>query len=100
MDPREVEMVAIVNMQNITYDQKKEVEELENAEKRVEHLQIIDNARKEVDPEILQPGTKIRPDATAEDARKLAERLYGIVCSEISELISYDDRNFLIHADR
>lgn len=50
--------------------------------------------------EILKPGLKIRPDVSADDARKLAERLYGIVSKEISELMSYDDRNFLIHADR
>lgn len=50
--------------------------------------------------DILKPGTKIRPVVTEEDAIKLAERLYGITTSEICPLISYDDRNFLIHVDR
>lgn len=48
---------------------------------------------------ILKPGSKIRPQLEEEDAIRLAERLYGITTSKISELVSYDDRNFLIHVD-
>lgn len=52
-----------------------------------------------VDAVILKPGTKIRPQIEEEDVVRLAERLYGITTSKISELVSYDDRNFLIHVD-
>lgn len=48
---------------------------------------------------ILKPGSKIRPLVTEEDAIRLAERLYGISTRDISELMSYDDKNFLIHVD-
>lgn len=51
-------------------------------------------------PETLKPGSKIRPNVTEEDVRKLAERLYGIIVLEMCELDSYDDKNFLIQADR
>lgn len=50
-------------------------------------------------PAILKPGSKIRPQLEESDAIKLAERLYGITTSKISELVSYVDRNFKIHAD-
>lgn len=48
---------------------------------------------------ILKPGSKIRPQVSEEEAIRLAERLYGISTCDISELISYDDKNFLIHVD-
>lgn len=48
---------------------------------------------------ILKPGSKIRPQVTEEDAIRLAERLYGISTRDISELMAYDDKNFLIHVD-
>lgn len=51
------------------------------------------------DAVLLKPGSKIRPQLEKEDAVRLAERLYGITTSKISELVSYDDRNFLIHVD-
>lgn len=51
------------------------------------------------DQVILKPGTKIRPQVTEEEAVRLAERLYGISTRDISELVSYDDKNFLIHVD-
>ncbi|XP_055632177.1 hydroxylysine kinase [Toxorhynchites rutilus septentrionalis] len=51
-------------------------------------------------PETLKPGSKIRPIVTEEGVRKLAERLYGIIVLEMCELDSYDDKNFLIQADR
>lgn len=48
---------------------------------------------------ILKPGSKIRPQINEDEAIRLAERLYGISTRDISELVSYDDRNFLIHVD-
>lgn len=51
-------------------------------------------------PETLKPGSRIRPSVTEEDVRKLLERLYGIIVLEMCELDSYDDKNFLIQADR
>lgn len=48
---------------------------------------------------ILKPGSKIRPQVSEEEAVRLAERLYGISTRDISELVSYDDKNFLIHVD-
>lgn len=80
---------------------KQEMEALKIAESepKDQKEQEEDNADGD-DDEILKPGAKIRPEVNSDDARKLAERLYGIVSREISELESYDDRNFLIHADR
>lgn len=52
-----------------------------------------------VDAVVLKPGTKIRPQIEEEDVVRLAERLYGITTGKIKELVSYDDRNFLIHVD-
>lgn len=61
----------------------------------VDHnLEITDT-----DQVILKPGTKIRPQISEEEAVRLAERLYGISTRDITELISYDDKNFLIHVD-
>ncbi|XP_058812415.1 hydroxylysine kinase [Topomyia yanbarensis] len=54
----------------------------------------------ESDAVTLKPGSKIRPIVTEEDVRKLAERLYGIIILEMCELDSYDDKNYLIQADR
>lgn len=50
--------------------------------------------------EILKPGQKIRPEITLEEVERLVKRLYGIIVSEICELKSYDDRNYLIQVDR
>lgn len=62
-----------------------------------------ENAKKSeiTDPEqvMLKPGTKIRPQVSEDEAIRLAERLYGISTRDISELLSYDDKNFLIHVD-
>lgn len=52
------------------------------------------------EPQILQAGSKIRPEVDAAEVKRIAERLYGITSKYIGELPSYDDRNFLIHADR
>lgn len=112
MDPREVEMISIVNMQEVPEEIKKEVQDIESGVKlppsEIKKLKIVeDEAAKEEDvqddaegDEILQPGTKIKPEITETEVIKLAERLYGIVTKDITELNSYDDRNFLIHSDR
>lgn len=111
MDPREVEMISIVNMQEVPEEIKKEIQDIESGVKlppsELKKLKIVeDEAVKEDDEgddegdEILQPGKKIKPEITESEAIKLAERLYGIVTKDITELNSYDDRNFLIHSDR
>lgn len=107
MDPREVEMISIVNMQEVPEEIKKEIQDIESGVKlppsELKKLQIVDDVEPEQDVdegEILQPGKKIKPDITEAEAIKLAERLYGIVTKDITELNSYDDRNFLIHSDR
>lgn len=109
MDPREVEMISIVNMREVPEEIKKEIQDIESGVKlppsELKKLQIVED---EIVPEqdddegeeILQPGKKIRPEITESEAIKLAERLYGIVTKDITELNSYDDRNFLIHSDR
>lgn len=110
---QEIEMLAIINMQDVSEALRKGKEELskpppaaplesETASTAASLSTIGANpsVADDVSSEILKPGTKIRPDVNVEDARKLAERLYGIVASEIEELVSYDDRNFLIKADR
>lgn len=109
MDPREIEMISIVNMQEVSDELKKEIQDIESGVKlppsELKKLKIIedetvqDQDDDEVDV-ILQPGKKIKPEVTESDAIKLAERLYGIVTKDIVELNSYDDRNFLIHSDR
>ncbi|XP_017475430.1 PREDICTED: hydroxylysine kinase [Rhagoletis zephyria] len=48
---------------------------------------------------ILKPGSNIKPKVTSEDVESLVRRLYGITINEIKELISYDDRNYLIQPD-
>lgn len=53
----------------------------------------------ESDGVILRPGSKIRPIVSTGEAIRLAERLYGISTRDISELVSYDDKNYLIHVD-
>lgn len=49
--------------------------------------------------ELLQPGSNIKPKVTDENVESLVRRLYGITINEIKELISYDDRNYLIQPD-
>ncbi|KAJ6646077.1 Hydroxylysine kinase [Pseudolycoriella hygida] len=109
MDPREIEMISIVNMQEVPEEIKKEIQDIESGVKlppsELKKLQKIENEtvkeqEEEDSDEILQPGKKIKPEITEAEATKLAERLYGIVAKDITELISYDDRNFLIHSDR
>ena len=45
-------------------------------------------------------GTKIKPEITTEDAKRILLKVYGISSVEICELNSYDDRNFLVFADK
>lgn len=59
-----------------------------------------ENGAESVAQGTLKPGSPIRPLVSEEEVRKLAERLYGIIVLEMCELDSYDDRNFMIHADR
>lgn len=60
----------------------------------------LEEEKHEPEIEILQPGSKIRPEVDAAEVKRIAERLYGITSKYIGELPSYDDRNFLIHPDR
>lgn len=61
--------------------------------------EVMTNSTNSTETVILEPGSKIRPQLEEVDAIRLAESLYGISTDKISELVSYDDRNFLIHAD-
>ena len=47
----------------------------------------------------LKPGSDIKPKVTNEIVESLLRRLYGITIEEIKELISYDDRNYLVKED-
>jgi hydroxylysine kinase len=49
---------------------------------------------------VLKPGVKIKVETTEAQAKELALVRYGITTKEICELNSYDDRNFLIRADK
>lgn len=101
-DPREIEMLAIVNMQPVSDEVRQGIEMLALETRRQIETKLTEaaTAAEEADTAILTPGTKIRPEVSVDMARILAERLYGVVASEITELISYDDRNFLIKPDR
>ncbi|CAG0918253.1 unnamed protein product [Notodromas monacha] len=48
----------------------------------------------------LEPGTNIKPLLTTSEAVEICETLYGITPDNISEFVSYDDRNFLIQRER
>lgn len=45
-------------------------------------------------------GTKIKPQIEDVKVKELLDRLYGIRALNVCELNSYDDRNFLITADK
>ncbi|KAG5677973.1 hypothetical protein PVAND_007685 [Polypedilum vanderplanki] len=49
---------------------------------------------------ILKPGTKIKPLTDENEAKIILLKVYGIKVLEICELNSYDDKNFLIFADK
>lgn len=121
MDP-EVELKTLVNEQkpatgNPTANNNHSInavgavhvkDEITPAEVKTETAKTIEEvaAKKETESSgaadennILKPGTKIRPIISEEEAVRFAERLYGITTKEITELKSYDDRNFLIQVD-
>lgn len=86
----ELEMINTVNQTDQQNARKAEIED-EKPEPKTEP---------EPECHILQAGSKIRPEVDACEVKRIAERLYGITSKYIGELPSYDDRNFLIHADR
>lgn len=43
---------------------------------------------------------KIKPQVYESSAKEIALRIYGIKVLEICELNAYDDKNFLIFADK
>lgn len=44
----------------------------------------------------LQPGQRIKPNVSVEQAKKLVESLYNLQVETIKELNSYDDNNFYV----
>merc|ERR1712168_1482925 len=50
--------------------------------------------------DVLQPGQIIRPILDQDVAKKLIESLYGLQVLKITELISYDDKNYKIEVDQ
>ena len=53
-----------------------------------------------VRPKEVQPWKQtIKPIVSAETARCLVERLYGLRVQSVNELNSYDDRNWHVHVD-
>lgn len=48
---------------------------------------------------VLNPGEKVQPDVSKEEAGRLLQCLYGMSAIEVEELSSYDDKNFHIHVD-
>lgn len=48
---------------------------------------------------VLNPGEKVQPDVSKEEAGRLLQRLYGMSAISVDELSSYDDKNFHIHVD-
>ncbi|CAD5115365.1 DgyrCDS4344 [Dimorphilus gyrociliatus] len=49
--------------------------------------------------EVLEVGQIIKPATTKDMAKYLVEKLYGIKTTNITELNSYDDRNYLIEVE-
>jgi hypothetical protein len=45
-------------------------------------------------------GEDISPSMTSRDAAELLRRLYGLEALDLSEFVSYDDRNFLVSVRR
>lgn len=101
-DPREIEMLARVNGEPVTDAIRQGIEQLQlqRAAADAERAAAAARADEEDHTAILRPGARIRPDVGVAQARTLAERLYGIVAADVKELLSYDDRNFLIRPDR
>lgn len=71
-----------------------------NSETEFTSVRAISESDHVMEPlEILKPGLNIRPQVGKEDAIQLAKLLYGISTRNVFELVSYDDRNFLIHVN-
>lgn len=51
-------------------------------------------------PENIILGTRIKPQVDANGAKIILQKTYGIKVIEICELNSYDDKNFLVFADK
>ena len=51
-------------------------------------------------PEKIILGTRIKPQIDADNAKIILQKTYGIKVLEICELNSYDDKNFLVFADK
>ena len=51
-------------------------------------------------PENSNLGTRIKPQLDADTAKIILQKTYGIKVLEICELNSYDDKNFLVFADK
>ena len=98
MEPAEVELkkfVSIAEPPATIQEPKPEAAAVGPAPVKPERVRLTDD-----DDEFLRPGVVVRPNVKEEDAQNLAQRLYGITTMEICELISYEDRNYLIHVDR
>jgi hydroxylysine kinase len=46
--------------------------------------------------EVLQPGVQIKPVLTVNEAKIIAEKVFGIYVESIKELDAYDDKNYYI----
>lgn len=51
-------------------------------------------------PEKFTLGTRIKPKLDADTAKIILQKTYGVKVLEICELNSYDDKNFLVFADK
>jgi len=49
--------------------------------------------------EVLQPGVQIKPVLSVEEAKNLAEQVFGICVAKIKELDAYDDKNYYIEVN-
>lgn len=71
-----------------------------NSQTELTSIRAISESDPVMEPlEILKPSLNIRSQLGEEDAIQLARRLYGISTRNVFELLSYNDRNFLIHVD-
>lgn len=86
-------------MENKSEVELKDIQEVVQNGQAVEPSDKPQAAANSAETVTLKPELKIRPHLEEEDAIRLAERLYGISTSKISQLVSFDDQNFLIHVD-
>ena len=47
---------------------------------------------------LLEPGARIKPEVDIKLAHQIAQKFYNLEVLDVTELNSYDDRNFLIKA--